>query len=78
VSRPAFLPYRKRAVEDLTGQRFGLLTVIGPAQSLGTGARWKCRCDCGVERFKRGCELREKPPETHRTCRLTARAKESQ
>ena len=34
---------------DLTGQRFGRLTVIekaGPSQS---GTKWVCRCDCGNE-----------------------------
>ena len=34
---------------DLTGQRFGKLTVLGlaPTES-GSGRRlWKCRCDCG-------------------------------
>lgn len=72
MSHSVFLPTRKRTVEDLTGQRFGLVTVLAPAQSLGTGARWKCRCECGAERFIRGCELREKPPETHRTCRAVS------
>ena len=37
-------------VKDLTGQRFGRLTVIGregaTAQRLAT---WRCRCDCGNE-----------------------------
>jgi hypothetical protein len=28
--------------EDLTGGRFGLLTVIS-----GKNGRWECRCDCG-------------------------------
>lgn len=37
---------------DLTGQRFGFLTVIEPAESiiLKSGkprTRWKCKCDCG-------------------------------
>lgn len=36
---------------DLTGQRFGLYTVIGPAESSSTGhRRWTCRCDCGEVR----------------------------
>ena len=30
------------------GQKFGRLTVIGPAEpSLSGKPRWKCRCDCG-------------------------------
>ncbi len=35
--------------EDLTGKRFGRLTVIGPASEdeCGTKRAWECRCDCG-------------------------------
>ena len=41
-----------RTVEDLTGQRFGRLTVISRDedyiyQSKQRYARWKCKCDCG-------------------------------
>lgn len=33
---------------DLTGQRFGRLTVVTQAKALPSGrARWECRCDCG-------------------------------
>jgi len=33
---------------DLTGQRFGRLTVLGP--ETGTNrTRWRCLCDCGKE-----------------------------
>ncbi len=36
---------------DLTGQRFGRLTVIGRAapRTGSTNARWLCKCDCGNE-----------------------------
>ena len=36
---------------DLTGQRFGRLTVLCPADSGNSGgsALWHCRCDCGKE-----------------------------
>ena len=34
---------------DLTGQRYGKLTVIGPAENIGSRTAWKCRCDCGKE-----------------------------
>ena len=34
---------------DLTGQRYGQLTVIGPAENIGSRTAWKCRCDCGRE-----------------------------
>ncbi len=34
---------------DLTGRRFGKLTVEGPADagSLSGSKKWRCRCDCG-------------------------------
>lgn len=32
---------------NLLGQRFGMLVVIGRA--VGSGVRWRCRCDCGNE-----------------------------
>ena len=34
---------------DLTGQRFGMLTVLGPAEKTGSMSAWRCRCDCGRE-----------------------------
>ena len=33
--------------KDLTGMRFGRLTVIGRVPSKSRHARWKCLCDCG-------------------------------
>lgn len=36
-------------VIDLTGQRFGRLLVLGPADHKNRRLRWRCRCDCGVE-----------------------------
>lgn len=52
-----------RPVVDLTGQRFGRLTVLRQAeeQKKGTSRRWVCRCDCGNEivvaatNLKSGC-----------------------
>lgn len=36
--------------EDLTGQRFGRLTVIKRVESSKSGSgRWLCKCDCGNE-----------------------------
>ncbi len=33
---------------DLTGQKFGLLTVIGRGENSKDGhVRWNCKCDCG-------------------------------
>lgn len=34
---------------DLTGQRFGRLTVLEPAENIGAMTAWLCRCDCGKE-----------------------------
>lgn len=32
---------------DLTGQRFGRLTVVKKVPSKTSNARWLCKCDCG-------------------------------
>lgn len=32
---------------DLTGQKFGRLTVIEKAESKGKSSYWLCKCDCG-------------------------------
>ena len=34
---------------DLTGQRYGKLTVLAPAENVGSRTAWLCRCDCGRE-----------------------------
>lgn len=38
-----------RRRQNLTGQRFGSLTVIEASSRLGTNtnSQWVCRCDCG-------------------------------
>jgi len=36
-------------MEDLTGQQFGRLTVLGRAQGEHGGSLWRCRCGCGKE-----------------------------
>ena len=33
--------------KDLTGKRFGHLTVIAPAENINGRTAWRCRCDCG-------------------------------
>lgn len=43
---------------DLMGQRYGYLTVLGPAENIGTRTAWRCRCDCGREIVARTCHLR--------------------
>ena len=42
---PADTHSRKKL--DLTGQRFGKLTVLAPAENVGNRTAWLCRCDCG-------------------------------
>ena len=32
---------------DLTGQKFGRLTVISRAENIGRYTAWNCKCDCG-------------------------------
>lgn len=47
-------------LKDLTGQRFGRLTVIERAESDKWGvARWRCKCDCGRMIKTRGSDLRD-------------------
>ena len=45
-------------VKDLTGQRFGRLTVISRAENRNKKVYWRCRCDCGAEKIIRGCNLK--------------------
>lgn len=44
---------------DLTGQRFGRLTVLRPAANIGTRTAWVCRCACGQETVVRTGRLRD-------------------
>lgn len=51
-------------VKDMTGLRFGRLTVIERADNIVYSprqqfARWKCICDCGKEITSSGVELRK-------------------
>ena len=43
---------------DLTGQRYGKLMVIEPAENVGGRTAWLCRCDCGRETVVRTNRLR--------------------
>ncbi|WP_321822954.1 hypothetical protein [Pyramidobacter piscolens] len=46
-------------LKDLTGQRFGRLTVLRRADNAKSGnARWLCRCDCGRTSIATGTALR--------------------
>lgn len=48
--------------KDITGQRFGNLTVIEKAETVkvkyGTVVKWLCKCECGNTRIVPGTELR--------------------
>ena len=52
---------------DLTGQRFGRLTVIRYDHSEHDGAHWLCKCDCGKEKVAAG----EEAGKAHRVLRKT-------
>jgi hypothetical protein len=48
-----------RSARDLTGHRFGKLTVMRLAEGRKWGSRlWHCACDCGGERITTGDMLR--------------------
>lgn len=40
-------PVTNRVAEDLTGQRFGSLTVLYRMENRKNRTQWMCRCDCG-------------------------------
>ena len=43
---------------DLVGQKFGRLTVVAPADNIGSRTAWRCRCDCGQEAVVNTVRLR--------------------
>jgi len=45
-------------VNDLTGQKFGRLTVTGYSHKHGRNHKWRCRCKCGKETVKRADHLK--------------------
>ena len=53
---------RGRHILDMTGQRYGSLTIIGRAPDqehcAGRQAWWDCLCDCGQRIILRGCDIR--------------------
>lgn len=52
-------PSAMRVRNDLTGQRFGRLTVIAPTEKRSCrSVIWICRCDCGEEIEVRATMLR--------------------
>lgn len=50
---------RTRTIEDLTGRRFGRLTVKSRAENKGYGlTAWNCVCECGTEKAVLSMSLR--------------------
>ncbi|MBD5154128.1 MAG: hypothetical protein HDT15_03365 [Oscillibacter sp.] len=43
---------------DLTGQKFGKLTVLAPAENIKNRTAWLCRCECGKETVVKTYRLR--------------------
>lgn len=43
---------------DLTGQQYGKLTVLAPAENIGSRTAWRCLCDCGRETVVKTNRLR--------------------
>ena len=43
---------------DLTGQKYGHLTVLQPAENVGSRTAWLCRCDCGRDTVVKTYHLR--------------------
>ena len=50
--------HHSRRRVDLTGQRYGKLTVLAPAENVGNRTAWLCRCDCGRETVVKTYHLR--------------------
>lgn len=46
-------------LKNITGQRFGMLTVLERAENSSSGVvMWRCRCDCGTEKVFRGKDIK--------------------
>lgn len=56
------LPVNPNKIVDISGQRFGLLTVVEPAgvrrYKTGMAVYFRCRCDCGNETLAQRSNLR--------------------
>lgn len=49
---------KRTTLKDITGQKFGMLTVISRAETKNSQAYWNCTCDCGKTRIAAGGALR--------------------
>lgn len=43
---------------DLTGRKYGKLTVIKRVENIGKYTAWLCKCDCGNEKIAIGAEIK--------------------
>lgn len=59
AERPARPGGHSRRKQDLTGQRYGYLTVTGPAANAGGKTAWLCKCDCGRETVVKSYHLKD-------------------
>lgn len=71
---------KKQTKADLTGQKFGELTVLRRYEGvrLGGGAHWVCRCSCGNETITRQTRLRANQSRSCGCARMKACAKLTQ
>lgn len=53
---------------DLTGQRFGMWTVLYRNGHSRCATMWRCRCDCGIERDVASTALRQQEQRSCRQC----------
>lgn len=58
VRRQSEIQRGKQRFIDLTGQKFGKLTVLGVADKQGEKHRWRCQCECGQETVVFGDNLK--------------------
>lgn len=56
---------KKALLDDKTGRRYGILTVLGLSERTGTDRYWLCRCDCGKYCEARGGNL---ATGSHKSC----------
>lgn len=48
----------EKFLKDLTGQKFGKLTVIKRVLEVGKKLQWLCQCDCGTKIIVDGTNLK--------------------
>lgn len=51
------MPKTGKIIKDLTGKKFGELTVLKFSHFKGHNSMWQCKCSCGNEIFVRGGDL---------------------